>query len=134
MPLFVPSLRHNSTVRAVPLRLVPKHAEPTGSLDKLQAAIGVLEAHRRSHRDATRRMVRVALQEVGQVVALAALHMRADTPRGRRFQRDSIDPVLRAIDNATGHCPRCTVRVASWAVPAGRSGFYPCASHKAGAS
>lgn len=116
---------------AAPMRLLPAAppAPKSRALDKLHDAIAAME---RRGRRSTRKMARKALAELAQVVALIGLHLPASTPRQLRYERDAINPILEAIDRATGHCPRCGIRVASWAAPIGRSGFYPCASHKNG--
>ena len=115
---------------SAPLRLVPRSAAtpaPSTSVHRLGELIGAMEAR---GRQTTRRMARAALAEVAELVALIGLHLPSGTARRRAYERATIDPILEAIDRATGHCPRCSVRTASWAAPRGRLAFVPCASHR----
>lgn len=145
--LPVRSSAHNAaTPPAAPaaLRIVPKsHAtSPTWSWPKLVRAMEAIErryadgrrSRLRGKRGAgmcTRELARAALLQVGEVVALIGCHLPIHTPKQRAYSRDVLDPILDAIAKATGHCPKCGVRVASWATPAGPLAFEPCPEHRA---
>jgi hypothetical protein len=114
---------------AAPLKLVPATpaAEPSPTLDGLLRAMTAVE---RRGRYATRRLARRALVQVAEIVATIGLHLPVRTRRERDYERNTVDPILTALSRATGHCPKCLHRVATWAAPAGLSGLMPCASHR----
>ena len=130
MDPFVLVRRDAHNAPASPLRLVrPATPPPFDPLAKLRRAFDALAARKNN---GTRRLARAALLEVGEIVAGIGLHLPLGTKRRRAFQRETIDPILAAISAATGHCDRCGIRVASWAVPTGYPlAFVPCRSHKA---
>jgi hypothetical protein len=118
-------------VSAAALKLVPA-STPAESHDSLHGLRLALDAIEHGGRRTTRRLARKALAEVAQVVATIGLHLPVGTVPQREYEPATFNPILEAIDRATGHCPRCDARVATWAVPTGRSAFVPCASHRAG--